>query len=139
MFRTLKRPLQEIKKTSVDQKNYWKPVLSVYKETFIEIRKKTKQASKPLTEKEMHDTWGINNDKELKKIIKGLTIEKYLYILLALIPLLFFMLYDYKIAALYFVMMPLFGIAALTKEWRLMCLKKRRFTPFKQWVMSGCQ
>ena len=90
MFRTLKKPLKEIKDTIRNQNTYWKPIVVANKGWLKKRLKKSKKTSTLLSEKEMHNAWGINSEDELKSIIKGLAVEKYLFILLALLPLLFF-------------------------------------------------
>ncbi len=138
LFKTIKQPIQQIKQTLKKQITYWLPVYRKFRAT-REIQKKLNVESVyPKTAEDMYNTWGIEGEKELRDVIRGLTIEKWIFIAIALTPFGFFIFYDYKIALPYLLMMPLFGIASLTKEWRLTCLKNGVFIPFKQWVLKGC-
>lgn len=86
---------------------------------------------------QMLDIWGIR-EHQVHYVIKNLKAEMMMYLSMVLLTFvaLLFSHGHWAYVVSFFLVMPMMCGICLMRYWRVQCLEKRRFVPFKAWVKT---
>ena len=140
LINVVSTPYRDVKNTLRKQHHTWQPLIQSIKKYIHNPTPPNQSERVQQLPEDILERWSIEPDQK-QQVMKNLNYEKWLYCVLASIPMIsaFLSPHDAIMNILMLIIAPGLFIVALTREWRLFCLKQSQFTPFKTWVKRGCQ